>query len=167
MRNPKLNMYITGVILIILGVMSFRYPISALMSLGMMLGIGVCISGLNYLTGFYFFRKVSFIFLGILDLVMGILLIVRPGISAFFIPFLIALWLFLTGFSRIGTALWLGGAKISGWWLMLINGIALIIFAGLMCASPLVSVLSVVTVLAVGLIIFGILAIIEGYFIFY
>ena len=166
MRNLKLHMYITGIVLIILGAMSFRYPLTALMSLGMMLGIGLCICGVNYLTGFYLYKPVSFIFLGILDLLMGILLIVRPGITAFFIPYVIALWLFLTGFSRIGTSLWLGGAKISGWWLMLLNGIALIIFACLMCASPLISALSVVTVLAVGLIVFGILVIIEGHYIF-
>lgn len=166
MRNIKIHMYITGIILIIMGLLSFMYPITALMSLGMLIGIGLCISGLNYLSGYYFCKPMSFIILGILDLLMGILLILRPGITAFFIPYIIGLWLFLTGFSRIGTSLWLGGARISGWWLMLINGIALIIFGCLMCASPLISALSVVTVLGVGLIIFGILAITEGYFIF-
>lgn len=166
MQKSKWNLYITGAILILMGILSLRYPVEAMLSVGTMIGIGLCISGLNYFSGFYFFRRVSFIFLGILDLFMGILMISRPGISAFLIPFVIASWLALTGFMRIGTSMWLGGAKIKGWWLMLINGIALIFFAALMCASPLTSALSVIIVLAIELIISGILVIIEGRIIF-
>ncbi len=170
MFSSKLSMYVSGAILIILGALSLRYPLTMLQlldaTLVTILGIGLCVSGVNYLSGFCFFRRGVFAFLGVIDLVMGILLLTRPGINAFFIPFVIATWILLTGLSRIGTSLWLGGAGVRGWWLMLLSGVALVIFAGLMCASPLVSALSIMTVLAFGLIISGVFAIIEGVIIF-
>ena len=165
-KSLRWNYYITSIILIVLGILTFRYPVEAIMSIGFIIGMGLIISGLNYFSAFYFFGLKRFILLGILDFIAGIYMTVQPGMAGFVIPFVIGLWLFSAGLSRIGVALWLGGAKISGWWLMLINGIALIILALFMGASPLVSSLSVMMILAFVLILHGILAFIEGFMMF-
>ena len=162
MKSLRWNYYINGAILIILGVLTLRYPLEAIMSVGVFIGIGLLVSGLNYFSAFYFFGLKRFILLGLLDFVIGVYMIVQPGITAFIIPFVMAAWLLTTGLSRIGLSLWLGGAKIRGWWWMLINGIVLILLAGLMCASPLTSALSVMMILAGTLIASGILSVIEG-----
>lgn len=162
MKSFRMNYYITGAILIILGALTFRYPLEAIMSAGFLIGLGLLCSGINYFSAYYFFGLKRFILLGFLDFIMGIYMIVQPGITAFIIPFVIGAWLLSTGLSRVGLSLWLGGAKISGWWLMLINGIILTGLAVLMCASPLNSALSVMMILAGVLIAFGILAILEG-----
>lgn len=166
MKKIRLNFYITGIILIGLGLLSLRYPIEAIMSLGMFIGIGLIASGLNYFSGYYFFGLKRFILLGILDIATGVTMFTRPGLTAFVIPFVMGLWLFTTGISRVGVSLWLGGAKVSGWWLMLLNGIALIVLSVLMCASPLTSALSVMVILSGVLIASGVLSIIEGHVIF-
>ena len=162
MKSLRWNYYITGAILIILGVLTLRYPLEAIMSVGMFIGIGLVASGLNYFSAFYFFGLKRFILLGLLDFVMGVYMTVQPGVTALVIPFVVGLWLLTTGISRVGLSLWLGGAKISGWWLMLINGIVLIGLAVLICVSPLTSALSVMMILAVVLIASGVLALTEG-----
>ena len=162
MRSLRWNYYITGAILIILGALSLRYPIEAIMSVGVFIGIGLIMSGINYFSAYYFFGLKRFILLGLLDFIIGLYMVVQPGITAFVIPFVIGVWLLTTGLSRLGVSLWLGGAGISGWWLMLLNGIALVILAVLMCASPLTSTLSVMMILAVVLIASGVLSILEG-----
>ena len=162
MRNYCWHCYITGAILIILGVLSFMRPVSALVSVGFFIGCGLVANGVNYFTGFYLFRLWRFIVLGLLDIAVGVVMILQPGLSAFFIPYVIALWLFSTGMTRTCTAFWLGGAKIKGWWLMLINGVALIISALLVCASPLISAISVMMILGIVLVIAGVLVIAEG-----
>lgn len=162
MKSFRIHCYIAGIILIILGVLAMRYPVSAILSVGVFMGIGLVCSGINYFSGFYFFGLKRFILLGILDIITGIIMISQPGVTAFVIPFIVGAWLFITGLSRIGTALWLGGAKIRGWWLMLLNGIALVILAGVVSASPLMASLSVMMILAGVLIASGVLAIIEG-----
>lgn len=158
----RINPFITGAILIALGILTLRYPLSAIMTVGTFIGIGLVVSGMNSLSGFYFFRFKRFILLGLLDIIAGILMIARPGITSFILPFVIGLWLFMTGISRVSVSFWLGGAKVGGWWLMLIDGIILIALAALMCASPIVSTLSVMMILACSLIAYGILAVLEG-----
>lgn len=162
MRRVRLNFYVTGIILIMLGVLIMRYPVEAIMSAGFVMGIGLIASGLNYCSGYYFFRLKRFILLGILDLLMGLYMTVQPGVTALIIPFATGLWLLLTGISRTGMSLWLGGAKISGWWLMLLIGIISILLAALMFASPVVGALYIMMITAGVLIASGILAILEG-----
>lgn len=162
----RVNPFITGAILIALGVLTLRYPLNAILTVGMFIGIGLVISGVNYLSGFWFFRFKRFILLGLLDILGGIYMIAQPGVTSFILPFVIGLWLFMRGISEIAMSLWLGGAKISGWWLMLINGIILIALSVLMCASPIVGTLSIMMVLACSLIASGVLAILEGIIIF-
>ena len=158
----RVNMFITGAILIALGGLTLKYPLSAIMTVGTFIGIGLVVSGINYLSGFWFFRFKRFILLGLLDIIAGSLMIARPGITSFVLPFVIGLWLFMEGISRMGVSLWLGGAKVKGWWLMLLNGIVLIVLSALMCASPIVGALSVMMVLACALIASGVLAVLEG-----
>ena len=162
MRDFRWHCYITGAILILLGILSFMRPASALVSVGFFIGCGLVADGINHFTGFYFFRLWRFIVLGLLDIAVGVVMILQPGLSAFFIPYVIALWLFTTGIARTCAAFWLGGAKIQGWWLMLINGIALIISSLLVCASPLISALSVMMIFGIVLIVAGLLVILEG-----
>ena len=159
-------MFITGAIFIALGVLTLKYPLSAIMTVGTFIGSGLVVSGINYLSGFWFFRFKRFILLGVLDIIAGSLMIARPGITSFVLPFVIGLWLFMEGISRMGVSLWLGGAKIKGWWLMLLNGIILVALSALMCASPLVGTLSIMLVLACALIASGVLAVLEGIIMF-
>ncbi len=156
-------MFITGIILIALGALTLRYPVSAILTVGTFIGIGLVISGINYMTGFYFFRLKRFILHGLLDIIAGVYMIAQPGITSFILPFVIGLWLFLTGISRFSVSMWLGGAKARGWWLMFIDSIVLITLAILMCASPIVSSLSIMIVLACSLIASGVLTLLEGF----
>ena len=162
MRTLRWNYYIAAIILIALGILTLRYPIEAIMSAGFVIGIGLIVSGINYFSAYYFFGLKRFILLGFLDVFAGAYLAIQPGAAAFIMPFVIGAWLFCTGLSRIGVSLWLGGAKVPYWQLMLINGIALILMAALMCVSPLSVSLSVMIILSCVLIISGILALIEG-----
>ena len=162
MRNFRTNYIITGIILIVLGALTLRYPLEAILTAGFMIGIGLIASGLNYFSAFYFFGLRRFILLGAIDFVIGLFMAVQPGSGALIIPLVMALWLASTGFSRVGVSLWLGGARVRGWWLMLIDGICLILLAGLVGASPLISTLSVMLILAGCLLSSGVLSILEG-----
>ena len=166
MKNYRTNYIITGIILIILGVLTFRYPLEAILSAGFVIGIGLMVSGLNYFSAFYFFGLRRFILMGAMDFVIGLFMAVQPGASALVIPLVMGLWLASTGISRVGLSLWLGGAEVRGWWWMLLDGICLILLAGLVCVSPLISTLSVMLILAGVLIVSGVLSLVEGFAMF-
>ena len=163
MKSLRVNLWVTGGILILLGVLMMRYPIEAIMSAGMILGFGIIATGINHISGWYFFRLNRFLVMGFLDIIAGLIMVIQPGISAFFIPFVIGLWFFSEGISRMCAGFWLGGAEVPGWWMLLISGIAMIAFAVLMCISPLSSTFSVMMILSGVLIASGVLAVIDGF----
>ncbi len=160
--SRRINFFITGAILIILGVITINHPLEAIMSVGFFMGLGLIASGINYFTGFKFLRLKRFLVWGVLDIIAGLIMLLQPGISAFIMPFVIAFWLFTEGVARTCTAFWLGGANVQGWKFILINGLLLIGCAVLMCVSPLNSALSVMGVLAGILVFSGVFVIFEG-----
>ena len=163
MKSLRVNLWVTGAILIVVGMLMMRYPIEAIMSAGMILGIGLIVSGLNEFSAWHFFGFRRFIVSGIIDVIAGVIMVIQPGISAFFIPFVIGLWLFSAGISRTCAGFWLGGAEVPGWWMVLISGLAMVAFAVMMCVSPLSSTFSVMMILAGVLIASGVLAVVEGF----
>ena len=163
MKSLRTNFFITGGIMILLGVLMMKYPIEAIMTAGMILGFGLIASGINQVSGWYFFGVRRFLVMGLIDIAGGVVMVIQPGMSAFFLPFVIGLWFLTAGLSRTCVAFWLGGAGISGWWLALVSGLAMIAFAVLMCVSPLSSTFSVMLILSGVLIASGILAVVEGF----
>ena len=163
MKSIRVNLWITGGILIAVGALMMRYPIEAILSAGIILGIGLIASGINDVSGWYFFGLRRFLVMGIIDIIAGLVMVIQPGISAFILPFVIGMWLLSEGISRTCAAFWLGGAEIPGWWFVLIGGLAMIAFAVMMFVSPLSSTFSVMMILSGVLIASGVLAIVEGF----
>ncbi|MBR1658486.1 MAG: DUF308 domain-containing protein [Synergistaceae bacterium] len=163
MKSLRVNLWVTGGILIVLGVLMLRYPLEAIMSAGIVLGIGLLMTGVNDVAGWYWFGVRRMLVLGALDIIMGVVMLTQPGLTAFVIPFVIGLWLFTAGISRTCASFWLGGAGIPGWWIVLVSGLAMILFAVMMCVSPLSSTFSVMMILSGVLIASGVLAVLEGF----
>ena len=176
-RKLRWALYIKGGILIALGLWSLTRPVEALLSLAFALGLGFCLSGVDHLVPCFtlrgdFLYPRWFLLLGILDLLIGFVMLTRLGLTAFMIPVALGGWLFLTGLVRVGTSIRLRGIKIEGtrlfprWWLMLLDGVALTAFACFLCASPLIGAAFVVMLLGGGLVASGGLHILEGWAIF-
>ncbi|MBR1672545.1 MAG: DUF308 domain-containing protein [Fretibacterium sp.] len=171
MKKLRWTLYITGGILILLGLWTLRYPVEALLSLAFFLGLGFCLSGVNYIVPCLFRRGECvypwwFLIFGILDLITGAVMLGRIGLTAFMLPLFVAAWLIFAGIARILTSFRLRRLALPRWWLMLLNGVAVILLGCLMTASPLVGGLSVVMALAGSLIAKGLLVIMEGRVVF-
>ncbi|MBQ7543999.1 MAG: DUF308 domain-containing protein [Synergistaceae bacterium] len=164
MRDFRINCFITGAIMLVLGGFAFSRPVEALVTVGFFMGLGLIASGINYFSAFYFFGLKRFILLGLLDFVAGLYMAFQPGAAALVIPFVVGLWLVSVGFSRVGMSLWLGGARVRGWWLMLLHGVVLVVLGGVMFMSPLNVSLSVMfmMIMAGTLAVMGVLTILEG-----
>ena len=162
MKSLRVNLWVTGAILIVLGVMMMRYPVEAIMSAGMILGVGLLMTGVNHVAGWYMFGLRRLLAFGFLDIVAGLVMVIQPGISAFLFPFVIGLWLLSAGLSRTCAGFWLGGAEMPGWWMVLVGGLAMVAFAVMMFVAPLSSTFSVMMILSGVLVASGVLAVVEG-----
>ena len=177
MKSLRWTLYFTGGVLIVLGLWSLAYPAEALLSLAFALGLGFCLSGLNHLVPCFSLRGDPLyprwcLVLGMLDLIVGVVMLTRLGLTAFMIPIVASVWMGLNGVVRVGTSLRLRGIRVGGarlfprWWLMLLSGLALALCACALFASPVLAGLYVVFVLAGGLLFSGLLILMEARLIF-
>lgn len=167
MKTMRWTLYFSGVLLIVLGIWAMTYPVGALMSLALFLGIAFVVSGINHLVPCFSLRGDPMcprwmMVQGLLDLLLGIVMLTRVGMTAFMIPIAVACWFCFTGLVRIVTSFRLKALGFRGWWRMLLNGLLLAVCAGLMVVSPFVAGLSIAVTMGSALILSGFLMIVEG-----
>src|SRR6266567_2123223 len=101
-----------------------------------------------------------FLFRGIIAILFGIVAFVWPGITAFVFLFLIAAWAIVTGVMQVVAALTLPLAT-GREWLLGLAGLASIIFGILIALWPRIGLLTVVWLIGIYAIVFGILYIVR------
>ncbi|MDO4787253.1 MAG: DUF308 domain-containing protein [Fretibacterium sp.] len=167
MKTMRWTLYFTGGLLVVLGLWAMTYPVEALMSLAFFLGIGFVVAGLNHLVPCFSLRGDPMcprwmMLQGLLDLVIGVVMLTRIGLTAFMIPMLVAAWLCFTGLVRVATSFRLRSLGLRRWWWMLLNGLLLVLCAFAMAASPFVGGVSVALMMGSTLVVSGVLILIEA-----
>ena len=171
MKSMRWTLYTTGGILILLGVLSFFYPAASLLSLALFLGIGFIVAGINHLVPYFSMkgdplRPGWLLPQGILDLLTGVLMLTRLGLTAFMIPVLLGIWMFFMGGLRIVAAFRIRRARIRRWWMMLVSGVLTLLCAFLVASSPILGAAMVTALIGGAFIFAGALTIAEGRFVF-
>lgn len=100
---------------------------------------------------------------GIIDLLIGILLIVIPGLSMAVLPFILAFWLMFRGFTGVGTAMDMRRYGTNNWGWVLALAIIAILFAIAIIWVPAAGALSFVFITAYAFMVFGIYRIILAF----
>lgn len=93
---------------------------------------------------------------GLLGIGVGILTFVAPGITALVLLFYIAAWAIATGVLEIVAAIRLR-KEIEGEWLLILGGLASVVFGGLLMIQPGAGALALVWLIATYAVVFGIL----------
>jgi uncharacterized membrane protein HdeD (DUF308 family) len=91
---------------------------------------------------------------GVLGIVVGILALLWPGISALVLVYLVAVWAILTGATELGAAFLLRRV-LRNEWLLVLGGIISIVFGVLLVANPVVGMATITWI-------FGFYALISG-----
>ena len=94
-KTLRWTLYFTGGILIVLGLWAMTYPVEALMSLAFSLGVGFVLAGINHLVPCFSLRGDPMyprwmLVQGVLDLLIGIVMLTHLGVTAFMIPIMVA-----------------------------------------------------------------------------
>lgn len=154
-------MGITGVILVILGVICIASPISTILSLAWIIGLLAIVSGvatfLNWLSMRRYFPQSGTILLSaVLLMAVGVIILRNDTLMASMLPLLFALFLIVEGFSLAIRSFDYRKVGFDFWWLNLILGIAAAIL-GLACISvPGVGGASLSAFVGVGIIVTGV-----------
>jgi uncharacterized membrane protein HdeD (DUF308 family) len=164
-RQYWLLILFRGIIAIIFGIMALISIEFTLLFLVYLFGAYVLIDGILAIIASLQERKSSrawlVVFLiGIVGIVVGVLSFIHPGNVALLIFYLVAFWLIIAGlFGVISSLLRASGTE----WLSIIGGILSIIVGVVFFLHPTSSILSIVWLLGVFALIYGIIQIIKAF----
>ena len=157
-----------GILYIFVGLWVFRTPLGNYISLTIIFSVFIFVSGIMeiafaisnkneidgwgwYLTG------------GILDLVIGILLISNPIMTMAILPFYVGFWLLFRAMIAIGISIQLKTMSVPNWDLMLASGIVTIIFSFLVLINPFFGGHGIIYMTTIAFIMIGIFKIFLGF----
>ncbi|QQO10973.1 HdeD family acid-resistance protein [Breznakiella homolactica] len=161
---------ILGILLIVLGILTFRNPVSALGSFVVIYGIAAIVSGiadivlyvrLQRRTGF---GPATAIISGILSILVGILLLFNINAGVFAFSFLFPIWFIVHCIARLSNLPLIRAIGGNGayWWSMIINILGLILGIVLLF-NPFASALSMVYLIGIYLVVLGIGSIVTAF----
>ena len=166
--KTSLWLVISGVISLILGVVVIAYPTATLATLAIILGIGILATGVLQLASYFSYKEALknpgwTLVAGILDIVIGLLLLFNPVATTLTIPFIIGFWALFASITRIAGSVTLKQLGFKNWWVALLIGILGIIIAFCILAHPVLGALLVTTYIGAFFIFWGVSALVEAF----
>lgn len=156
-----------GIIAILIGLMILVWPAISVVAflrmiglIGIIGGIMVIIQAIRTKGGW------PLILEGIMSILIGILVISMPGMSALVITLLIGFWMLFIGiFQIINVIQFYRMLPNPGKWLIILNGIVSILFGIIVVSRPLLGVLLIVSYVGVYALLFGVISLFSGLYI--
>ena len=158
---------IRGIAAIVFGVIAFTHPVMAAATLVLFFGAWVLIDGICRVIGAIGHRGSDpdwgwHIVIGIVGIIVGLLTIHAPQVTALALVIYIAAWALMIGVTEIAFAIRLR-REIKGEWFLILMGLASIIFAILLLWNPIAGAAAVIWLIAWYAVVLGILAIFFGF----
>ena len=158
---------VRGVLAVIFGVMALIWPGQTLQALVLVFGAYALMDGtFAIFAGIasyrYFDRWWAVLLEGVVGVVVGLLTFFWPGITALVLLYFIAAWALITGIFEIVAAIQLR-REITGEWMLILGGLLSIIFGIILFVFPGAGAASVVWMIGIYAIVFGISEIIFAF----
>ncbi|PSL45466.1 uncharacterized membrane protein HdeD (DUF308 family) [Chitinophaga niastensis] len=159
---------LNGIIFLIAGCIVFANPFSSYVLLSIFFSVTLFVTGIFEIAFAVSNRSGTYgwgwaLVSGIIDVVIGFILILYPAVSMAVIPLFLAFWFMFKGISLIGFSIQLQTDKIPGWGWLLVGGIGLIIIAIFILDNPALGVVAVLGLVAAAFWGTGILSIIFSF----
>ena len=154
---------VRGVFAILFGIFAFMRPDITLAALVLYFGAWALVTGILGVFEFFFAYKkhesrILQLVAGLLSIALGLMTFARPDVTALVLIIYIAVWAFMQGLFEIAAAVKLYGL-VPGAWMLMLSGIASVIFSLIILWNPLPGALALLWIIAAYAIIFGFLAI--------
>ena len=158
---------IRGIAAIVFGIIAFTHPVMAIATLVLFFGAWVLIDGIFRIFGAIKHRGSDSdwawqLVIGLIGIIVGLLTFHAPQVTALALVVYIAAWALMIGASEIVMAVKLRH-EIKGEWLLILMGLASIVFAVLLLWNPVAGAAAVIWLIAWYAVVLGILAIFFGF----
>lgn len=154
-------MLVAGVLSLAAGIMVFCKPAGSYMALSIMFGVLMLVTGVAELVTSltsrnYFMTRGYNVVGGVLDLVLGFFLCLKPQITLVMLPVFLGIWMMFHSFMVISFGGDMNGLRVKGSGWIIAEGIALLLLSLVIMMNPFsFGIASVVILTGIGLILFG------------
>ena len=151
---------ILGLIFIVGGIWIIMTPLASYVSLAWLFSFLVLTSGVFH-SFFAIFNREQldswgwYLFSGILELIIGFILLAYPGLSMVVLPFIVGFWLMFEGIKTISASIHFKNSGTKNWGWILAFGILLTVVSFFMIMDPVFGILNIVYLTGFALIFFG------------
>ena len=158
---------IRGIAAILFGIFTWARPAASLAAIIIVFGIYAIVDGILAISTAISARKRDedwwvLLIVGLIGIAVGIITFATPGVTAFALLFYIALWAIARGVFEIVAGVRLRKV-IEGEWVLILVGIASILFGGLLLARPGAGVLTVLWLIGIYAIVLGVLLVVLAF----
>jgi len=162
-KSTKIYLCITGILLIGLGIFCLCHPGATILSMALIIGCSVLVSGISTLLLWANTRRVfassgTFLLSGILQIFLGLLFINNNFIVATVLPLIFSMWIFIEGIVIAIRSFDYKNAGVKTWWVGLIFGVLVTLLGVQALKSPVVVGGTLVsTIVSIALIVIGVI----------
>ena len=157
---------VRGVIAIIFGIIAMSSPLTTAAALALVIGIFAIADGIIDLVDAFRHRGTSGVgfrvFLGIVSLLFGLVILIWPGKTIAFMVILVAIWSIVIGVLQIIASIGIRKESGGAWVWSVISGVLGVIFGILLLVWPGVGLVSLIWLIGIWAIVFGIALIVLG-----
>ena len=160
---------VVGILFILTGLASFMHPDKTLHFLTILVAIAFILRGIYELWFRQFVNRALnessgwIIFAAILDIILGIIVLVYPGLGVLYIAILFAIWFIIDSIMEIKAAgLFKAFHRGYATWLVIL-GVISIILGIILLFSPMLSAMTIVWLVSTMLMVFGIMHVIQAF----
>ena len=156
-------MMLAGVLCIALGIAVFVFPLQSYVTLSILAGILMLLVGAAQLiiastSGNYLAMRGYMLVGGVIDLILGLLLCIYPGVTMALLPIMLGIWMMYHSFMMIAFVGDLETFRIKGSGWTILGGVLLLALSFVVLVNPFSAGVAAVVVLSgIGLIVFGFL----------
>ena len=161
LKSNKWNL-VAGIIMILFGGVIWFNPFETMMALAFYIGLIFVVVGGAYAMASFNMKSGWYLLVGILDILIGLILMTNLGVSAMTLPVILALWCL-----TVGDIQFIGAFENKKfgypWGWSVIMGSLGVVFGFLILAYPAVGMVAISTFLGLYAVLFGIFQLIEYY----
>lgn len=160
---------VVGIILVIAGIASFMRPDATLKFVSVCLGIGLLVKGIYELwfrqgINNWFGEKSGWLlFMGIVDIILGLLFIFRAASGVVVIAYIFAFWFIFDSIAEIATANYFKRLNRGYYVAMLILNILALLVGFVLLFNPLIAASTLVLLISFYLLLIGFIKIIQAF----
>ncbi len=159
---------VRGALLLILSILILSYPMNAIYSLAVFIGVSLLLTGiLEIATALrvkhYYSPWKWGLANGVLEIILALMLLSNPAVTAVTIPFIVGIWLIIHGLMMIGYSFVDKKEDRAGWGVNLVLGLLTTLFGFIITNNTLVGIWALTTWIGLGFLMAGLLNIIIGF----